>query len=992
MTGTRSLAYGWYYRKEGSPAGLQGGPFSWERLYAYAQNGSIGPGDLVWNIELPEWVPASQVPGLLGGRQPAGTARPVPTPPPIPAPTRFPGAPASSGRPSRPSGPTGPWLGPRREPVYGRSTLPSISPPRGTSVLAWLLPLIALVVVGAGFGVYFGLLRDGSGNGAGTTQASLDPMVVTAADGATVTFPTFGGDPGPGATLTQVTAPSGEVVDDAMIVSGEYALRVSDSSVTSGDVIVSLPLATDLLPADWDPAGLTPEALNPASGQWEPVGQVVGYDEATQEVVFDVPYASYAAVGQVALTRAVSPAESAPVPAGQDLVKRASARALASGSTQSRYRIRFHFFSNWVTYVPAGDHNFEVIYYPLSGLSYSVRKDADWPPSNSWVTLPKVPDYVEDLSHALEKGYAGLLGIEKSGGELFQPLTGAEEVTVANTGAVEGQTSLFWGTVKISNSRIGGYEQLEQVATHELTHLLCDQYYNSASAAANRWFFEATAEYLAARARGLSEAERGRHYASPSVVTDVYLSIPLTASDVSSYYAAAHFLDWCSKRYGATLVPTALEHGSLHPLGRDDVRHFSAALESHGEPGGIGAAYGAYVRALLTTPEDYGGASQTFKSNITTYAEDHGHVSSTVLDEYTTYTKLSLTLPPLSSTGVYLLGRNSDNALLVIDSRGSTGEGLQATTYDAAAADNAFYQSTPAVDSGMSFPYPQTVPVAHFGRLEAKKVLEQFIANTSTTQTARVEVAYYLLRPPPVTSVEDGAVAWSIAKLGNMPRELVRGYHVYKDGVRLTSSPVSIPAEGYPELRYETDQIKAGDTIVVQVVDRAGNAWPQIAPAQQPETTTTTEAITTTEPSVTVTVPDTLPQILSTTDLRAAIEQAARDAGLPVVSSHEGNLVNGNSWRLEDAAENVVVGLFTMNSATDALEHMQKLMDWGANFTSVTSSTFHGLPGYEMSPSNAGAGGGGWAQGRYLVNFAHIGNGDYAAFEEAVYELLKRAE
>ena len=63
--------------------------------------------------------------------------------------------------------------------------------------------------------------------------------------------------------------------------------------------------------------------------------------------------------------------------------------------------------------------------------------------------------------------------------------------------------------------------------THELVHLLSDQHYNSVSAARNRWFFEATAEYFAARARGLSEAARGGHYAHSSINADVYLSIPI---------------------------------------------------------------------------------------------------------------------------------------------------------------------------------------------------------------------------------------------------------------------------------------------------------------------------------------------------------------------------------------------------------------------------------------------------------------------------------
>ncbi len=910
MAETRSLAYGWYHRKEGSPAGLQTGPLSWGQLYTYAQNGTIGPNDLVWNIELPEWLPASQVPGLTGERQPAGTAAPAPT-----------------------------------------LLLPSVpSPPqRSASVLAWLLPVVALIIVGAGFGIYFGLLHDGS-SGAGIAQASLDPVVVTAADGATVTFPAFGGTPGPDATLTQVTAPSGQIVDDSQVVSGEYALRANDASALSGDVIVALPLATDLLPAGWDPAGLTPEALDPVSGQWEPVGRVVDYDETTQRVMFDVPYASYAAGSRVALAPAVSPPTSAQVAVGRYPPRRAPATALASGSTQSRYRIRLHFMSNWMTYVPAGDHKFEVTYYPISGVSYSVRKDADWPSSNPWVSLPKVPDYVEDLSHALETGYAGLLEIRQftAALTLFRQMDGAQEVLVTNTGAVEGSTSLFWGTVKISNSRLGSYKELEQVATHELTHLLCDQYYTGGGAATNRWFFEAAAEYLAARARGLSEAERGLHYASPSVVADVYLSIPLTTSDVSSYYAAAHFLDWCSKRYGASLVPTVIVDGSDHPSSRDDVAEFSRALELHGEPGGIGAAYGAYVRALMSAPEDFGGANRTFKSNVTTYASKQQHASATDFDEYTTYIKLTRALPPLSTTGVYLQGRNSDNALLVIDGSGSTGGALQSAAYDFVATNNAAYQSAVAIDAGLGFPYPQTLTVADFGRMDSldsrKKQLEQLIANTSTTQTAQVEVVYYLLRPPPVTEVEDGAVTWSTAKLGNMPKDLIHGYHVYKDGVRLTASPVPVPADGLRQ-RFESDQINAGDTLVVQVVDRAGNKWPLVAASPEASTTTTSAPTTTTAPPVTVTVPTSLTDLT----LRAALE----DAGVTVITLEYHpdyfNIYNGSGCEAWEVGFNyqgeggvvTIYGLQTPKQVSDSL---------GSPFFKGSVLPIYDLSGREVVP------------------------------------------
>jgi hypothetical protein len=681
-------------------------------------------------------------------------------------------------------------------------------------------------------------LDGGTPSGSPVDGGAASAVTVTADDGASVTFPPFSGTGTVEATLTQVVLPSGQSEDDAMVVSSEYLLAVSDPGAICGDVIVALPLATDLLPADWDPAGLVPEFLNPADGLWEPVGQVLGYDEEQGQVLFDVPFVPADTAGHVPGGRAPG----VMVPAYQ--------------ASEVRYRIRLHFFSNWVTLVPSPS-DFEIEYYPISGLSYSLQSDGQWQSSSALVTDPQVPDFAEDLSHALNQGYQGLLGIQQTTGPLFQPLGGVQKVVVTNIGAVEGQTSLFWGTVKISNSRITSWPQMQQVATHELTHLLCDQYYNSHSAAANRWFFEATAEYFAARARGLSAAARGQHYASPAVVSDVYLSIPLVASNVSSYYPAGHFLDWCSHRYGESVVPTAIVYGSYHPLDRNDVAHFSEALVLHGEPGGIGAAYGAYARDLISRPEDYGGANAVFKSNVTAYAAAQGHLSASQFDEYVTYIKLSRSLPPLASTGTFLQGRNSDRALLVIDSSASSGGALQAITYDFGGGSNETYEQTPPVDAGLAFPYPSpgTVTVADFGRLETKKQIEQLIANTSTSQAAQVDVIYYILRPPPVTTVEKGAVTWSCAKVGNMPRELIQGYHVYKDGTRLTGEPVGLPAEGWDQ-RFESDQIEAGDALLVQVVDRAGNAWPPVTAPQATPTPTPTPTPTATPTPEGTEIPD----------------------------------------------------------------------------------------------------------------------------------------
>jgi hypothetical protein len=752
--------------------------------------------------------------------------------------------------------------GPTPQPQYAPS--PAAPPARKKRRLPCLIVLLVLLCLGGSLtavgGWFYGdqviawleriaqdprfSLDDGTPSAEPADAGAFSAVSVTADDGASVTFPPLYGTGAVEATLTQVAPPSGQIEDDTMVASGEYLLMVSDPGGIEGDVIVALPLATDLLPAEWNPAGLTPEFLNPVTGQWEPVGQVLGYDEEQNQVLFDVPFVPVDAAGYVPGRRAPG----AMVPAYQ--------------AKEVRYRIRLHFFSNWVTLV-ASSSDFEIEYYPISGLSYSLQSDGQWQSSSTLATDQKVPDFAEDLSHALNQGYQGLLGIRQTTGPLFQPLSGVQEVVVTNIGAVEGQTSLFWGTVKISNSRINSWSQMQQVATHELTHLLCDQYYNSRSAAANRWFFEATAEYFAARARGLPTAARGQHYASPSVVSDVYLSIPLVSSNVSSYYPAGHFLDWCSERYGGSVVPTAIVYGSYHPLDRNDLTHLNEALVLHGEPGGVSAAFGAYIRDLISRPGSYGGANATFKSNITTYAANQGHLSASQFDEYVTYIRLSRSLPPLASTGAFLQGRNSDRALLVIDSSASSGGALQATTYDFSRSGNEAYERTPAVDAGLPFPYPSpgTVTVADFGRLEMKKQVEQLIANASTNQAAQADVIYYILRPPPVTSVDEGIVTWSCAKVGNMPRELIQGYHVYKDGTRLTGEPVPLPPDGWDQ-RFESDQIEAGDTLLVQVVDRAGNAWPPVAtpqatatptptPTPTPTTTPTPEGVA--MPDVTVT-------------------------------------------------------------------------------------------------------------------------------------------
>lgn len=118
------MGSGWFYARLGGPPGERVGPLSWPLLVSSAQGGAFGPDDLVWHEQLGEWRPASQIQGLFAA----------------------------------PS---------------GHAVTPAARPSR---VLYWLLPVIALVIVGIGLGIYFGLFY-----GKGTTDTTEPPSTGTTA-------------------------------------------------------------------------------------------------------------------------------------------------------------------------------------------------------------------------------------------------------------------------------------------------------------------------------------------------------------------------------------------------------------------------------------------------------------------------------------------------------------------------------------------------------------------------------------------------------------------------------------------------------------------------------------------------------------------------------------------------------------------------------------------------------------------------------------------
>jgi hypothetical protein len=120
-----SMATGWYFAPSGAAPGGRVGPLTWNELWAARCSGSLQPADLVWHPTLSDWTPATEVQGLF----PAAVAPPAYQPA-----------------------------------AYEQGAYPTAAR-SGSRVLAWLIPLIALIIVGGGIGAYFGFFYNKNGEG-----------------------------------------------------------------------------------------------------------------------------------------------------------------------------------------------------------------------------------------------------------------------------------------------------------------------------------------------------------------------------------------------------------------------------------------------------------------------------------------------------------------------------------------------------------------------------------------------------------------------------------------------------------------------------------------------------------------------------------------------------------------------------------------------------------------------------------------------------------
>lgn len=577
-----------------------------------------------------------------------------------------------------------------------------------------------------------------------------------------------------------LSKPSLAVEEDLKEVSGEFTVQFAGNA----SLVLEVPLDKSLLPAQVKPIQFQLERL--INGQWQRTGFLDRYDASTGKISFQVQ------------------ADSPGLRLAQESV--------------GRYRIRIYLLSNQVTVSRPGSP-FKFHYYPSRlGYQASVKSDSAWNSSSGHATDPNVPDYIEDLDAAMNEAYRQIRVIRRSNGEfLFKQPTEPMDVYVHDTGANAGDSDLG-GPISISSTKLKNYLDMKVIGGHELIHLLQSQYYallGAASGRKNRAFIESSAHYLSIAANGLSPEERKNIYAETN---KDYLSVSLTTATDDNMYSSAHFFDWLSREYSHTVIPDSLAYGS-----RDDHDSLSAVLQKD-EGISLVSAYKAYGEYLMSHPEDTGGFGSVQKGALSSYATQQGFLSSNFLRDGQYYSHFNATLPPLSMSMAIVRGNSERSSLLVARAQPQTGV-VSSQTYFFSSSKDSDYAKTGPADSYFNFFSGKALTQADFGfGTNNPKVMEQLLINPSRVSAAKVEVDYYLLQAQDVTSLEDGKVSWSNARIAGIPERLLKGFRVFIDGGVLEGAELVPLSAGNS---FSSPLIRPDHRAQISVVDLAGNVWPE---------------------------------------------------------------------------------------------------------------------------------------------------------------------
>lgn len=613
---------------------------------------------------------------------------------------------------------------------------------------------------------------------------------------------------GESVTIRRAAPPArAAAADELRPASAVYEVRVAGRP--GEQVMLALPIDAALLPPGDTVVPLTPQVYDPATRAWRTASSIAHRDHEHKQLLFSI----------------------APDP---ELARsfRLGYAITTSERTYTSRRFRIHFY-------PREARTADVVF-----------TDEEWlarlngtPTGNA--TRPGVPDFIEDLAVACEQVYDALRAIRDSSGDpVFRELAFPQDVYVrqCGTGGGDAGESALGGPLQISNriieNRAGGamngWEDLTHVLAHEMTHVFQGQYYYAGTFAnawntagpGNRWFIEASANYFATLACLPSPAVKREFYAKDSY--DRYLFVPLPASEEHSYYAAGLFLEWASDQYAAGLVGDAWARG-----GGNDLANLDAQLRAHGEPGGLGGAYEKYLRWLMTRPEEVVNFNFAIKESLSARTGEvmgrrgsHENFTQNIA-----YLRLEHELSPLAAALVSLPVKQAftTSSLLVCDPRHtSTAAGdVRFLTYDVISRTNAGYENRPPMEAGILNPgvAPSLVPDYGYRRSHGTG-FEQLIYNPKLSGCPRVVMEYYLLQPPEVGRPRAGSVSWSTVEVWNIPLEIIAGYNVYADGVKLNRDPVPYAPT---RVTFPHPALKATSRVAVSVVDRLGNVWPEYA-------------------------------------------------------------------------------------------------------------------------------------------------------------------
>lgn len=583
---------------------------------------------------------------------------------------------------------------------------------------------------------------------------------------------------------------TGYTDDDGIVVSREHDIVASGPTEKLSGPLITLPVDLELLGDDFDTGAFSAEIFDAETMQWQAVDGMARLNDTAGTVTFQAPHLSRYRIRYVGLTGIGTVVTEFAYETDHFLIKFYCTKALPT------------------CVLPVAGSPAAKNFYPWA--------DADWAARGSGHAKdPATPDYIEDVGEALESALTSLLTIQNSAGTnlyLATDLSYPQTVTVTNIRKNDNGDSGLGGPARI-NAKLDDWREVRTTTAHELTHVIADKNYTYAGAALNRWFFEAIANLWAARAAGLTRAERIVFYTQDWAT---YLRVPLDKADEGSMYAAADFLEWLEDLHAAPIAADVVDADFTYDItGLDDIlskKHgttLDAAFSKYGRLATVGVhdpkppfpfeyAAGEFVRTLI--PSGRGWRHSFVQLN-------HSVRGFTVRADI-----------PKDGMLVAVAARNDANRKLESFSYALPDQGNVADVDD-------YLEKTTSAG--------KPVVVRHFGAPGTAGVTSTHFRQASITGKAYREdphvFDFYYLEPPEFTGISPGnRVGWGfdargIPERGSAP--YVAGFNIYSRGKKLNSGLVPPAAR---EFTY--DQADANCPPLITVVDAFGNEWPERGP------------------------------------------------------------------------------------------------------------------------------------------------------------------